>query len=107
MLCVFQIVIWSINESGCERFYVSTGADKTSTIWEPTDAGAEMTEEEWNLRVAELNKHQVTITKDSSTEMYHNKSYHPKAVHKKIGLKNKNYMILNRNIGKPSHFQTI
>ena len=28
---------------------------------ETTDAGAEMTEEEWNLRVAELNKHQVGL----------------------------------------------
>lgn len=27
------------------------------------DAGVEMTEEEWNLRVAELNKHQVCICK--------------------------------------------
>ena len=31
------------------------------TVDESVDAGAEMTEEEWNLRVAELNKHQVCI----------------------------------------------
>ncbi len=36
-------------------------ADKTSAVGESTDAGAEMTEEEWNLRVAELNKHQVCL----------------------------------------------
>lgn len=35
------------------------GEDKTAAVDESTDTGAEMTEEEWNLRVAELNKHQV------------------------------------------------
>lgn len=34
-------------------------ADKTQDADETTDGGAELTEEEWNLRVAELNKHQV------------------------------------------------
>lgn len=47
----------------CKRFYVSIDADKTAAVGEPTDTGAEMTEEEWNLRVAELNKHQVTFAK--------------------------------------------
>ncbi|TWW80957.1 Follistatin-related protein 1 [Takifugu flavidus] len=32
--------------------------DKSAAVGESTDTGAEMTEEEWNLRVAELNKHQ-------------------------------------------------
>lgn len=36
-------------------------ADKTAAVDESLDAGAEMTEEEWNLRVAELNKHQVCL----------------------------------------------
>lgn len=76
-----------------ERFYVSIGADKTAAVGEPTDTGAEMTEEEWNLRVAELNKHQVTFAKNS-TEMYHNKSYHPNAVHEESGLKKINYIII-------------
>lgn len=35
--------------------------DKTTALDESTDTGAEMTEEEWNLRVAELNKHQVWL----------------------------------------------
>lgn len=35
--------------------------DKTAAVDESADAGAEMTEEEWNLRVAELNKHQVCL----------------------------------------------
>ena len=30
-----------------------------AAVDDSTDTGAEMTEEEWNLRVAELNKHQV------------------------------------------------
>lgn len=37
--------------------------DKTAAVDESADAGAEMTEEEWNLRVAELNKHQVCSLK--------------------------------------------
>lgn len=46
------------------------GADKTAAVGESTDTGAEMTEEEWNLRVAELNKHQVSFTKAAhSTDM--------------------------------------
>ena len=36
-------------------------ADKQAAVDESADAGAEMTEEEWNLRVAELNKHQVRV----------------------------------------------
>lgn len=32
-----------------------------AAVDESADAGAEMTEEEWNLRVAELNKHQVCL----------------------------------------------
>lgn len=35
--------------------------DKMAAVDESADAGAEMTEEEWNLRVAELNKHQVCL----------------------------------------------
>lgn len=35
--------------------------DKTAAVDESVDTGAEMTEEEWNLRVAELNKHQVCL----------------------------------------------
>lgn len=35
--------------------------DKTAAMGDAADNGAEMTEEEWNLRVAELNKHQVCI----------------------------------------------
>ena len=35
--------------------------DKQTAAGESADAGAEMTEEEWNLRVAELNKHQVCV----------------------------------------------
>lgn len=57
ILCALQIVIWP------KMLYISLGADKTAAVGEPTDAGAEMTEEEWNLRVAELNKHQVTFAK--------------------------------------------
>lgn len=38
-------------------------ADKTAALDDTADAGAEMTEEEWNLRVAELNKHQVRVCK--------------------------------------------
>lgn len=41
--------------------YYVTCPDKTAAVDESTDAGAEMTEEEWNLRVAELNKHQVWL----------------------------------------------
>ncbi|XP_042350945.1 follistatin-related protein 1-like [Plectropomus leopardus] len=40
-----------------------TCTDKTAAVDESADAGAEMTEEEWNLRVAELNKHQETVEK--------------------------------------------
>lgn len=36
--------------------------DKQAAVGESADAEAEMTEEEWNLRVAELNKHQVCIS---------------------------------------------
>uniref|UniRef100_A0A3Q4BWA4 Follistatin-related protein 1 n=1 Tax=Mola mola TaxID=94237 RepID=A0A3Q4BWA4_MOLML len=36
-----------------------TGKFKRPALEESVDTGAEMTEEEWNLRVAELNKHQV------------------------------------------------
>lgn len=46
-----------VNISDC---YV-TSPDKTAAVDESTDTGAEMTEEEWNLRVAELNKHQVWL----------------------------------------------
>lgn len=35
--------------------------DKMAALDDSADAGAEMTEEEWNLRVAELNKHQVCL----------------------------------------------
>lgn len=35
--------------------------DKMAPVDDSVDAGAEMTEEEWNLRVAELNKHQVYL----------------------------------------------
>lgn len=38
-----------------------TLADKTQEADETTDGGADLTEEEWNLRVAELNKHQVGL----------------------------------------------
>lgn len=38
-----------------------TIADKTQEAEENTDGGADLTEEEWNLRVAELNKHQVGL----------------------------------------------
>uniref|UniRef100_A0A8C2ZTT2 Follistatin-related protein 1 n=1 Tax=Cyclopterus lumpus TaxID=8103 RepID=A0A8C2ZTT2_CYCLU len=38
-----------------------TCTDKTAALDETADAGAEMSEEEWNLRVAELNKHQVCL----------------------------------------------
>lgn len=41
------------------RWHAFIGADKTAAVGEASDTGAEMTEEEWNLRVAELNKHQV------------------------------------------------
>lgn len=37
-------------------------SDKTAAVGEPTD----MTDEEWNLRVAELNKHQVTSAKKTA-----------------------------------------
>ncbi|XP_029937159.1 follistatin-related protein 1 [Myripristis murdjan] len=40
-----------------------TCTDKTAVVDESVDAGAEMTEEEWNRRVAELNKHQETVEK--------------------------------------------
>ncbi|CAL8390423.1 unnamed protein product [Gadus morhua 'NCC'] len=40
-----------------------TCADKTALVDESADAGAEVTEEEWNRRVAELNKHQETVEK--------------------------------------------
>lgn len=43
------------------RDYFVICPDKTATVDESADAGAEMTEEEWNLRVAELNKHQVWL----------------------------------------------
>lgn len=43
----------------CKRCCGFIGADKSAAVGESTDTGAEMTEEEWNLRVAELNKHQV------------------------------------------------
>lgn len=44
-------------------------ADKTAAVDESTDTGAEMTEEEWNLRVAELNKHQVCLYKCAMLEI--------------------------------------
>ncbi|KAF3843159.1 hypothetical protein F7725_002008 [Dissostichus mawsoni] len=44
-----------------------TCTDKTAAVDESLDAGAEMTEEEWNLRVAELNKHQETVEKMKSS----------------------------------------
>ncbi|KAK0148300.1 Follistatin-related protein 1 [Merluccius polli] len=37
--------------------------DKTAVADESADAGTEVTEEEWNRRVAELNKHQETVEK--------------------------------------------
>lgn len=37
--------------------------DNQPAVDDSADAGVEMTEEEWNLRVAELNKHQVCICK--------------------------------------------
>ncbi|XP_029567801.1 follistatin-related protein 1 isoform X2 [Salmo trutta] len=37
--------------------------DKTAVVEETGEAGQEMTEEEWSLRVAELNKHQETVEK--------------------------------------------
>lgn len=37
--------------------------DNQPAVDDLADAGVEMTEEEWNLRVAELNKHQVCICK--------------------------------------------
>ncbi|TNN59305.1 Follistatin-related protein 1 [Liparis tanakae] len=40
-----------------------TCADKTEAVDETADTGADMTEDEWNLRVAELNKHQETVEK--------------------------------------------
>ncbi|XP_077393077.1 follistatin-related protein 1b [Festucalex cinctus] len=40
-----------------------TCTDKTAAVDESTDGDAEMTEEEWDLRVAELNKHQETVEK--------------------------------------------
>ncbi|CAL8344536.1 unnamed protein product [Boreogadus saida] len=40
-----------------------TCADKAALGDESADAGAEVTEEEWNRRVAELNKHQETVEK--------------------------------------------
>ncbi|CAG5865691.1 unnamed protein product [Menidia menidia] len=43
-----------------------TCTDKQTAAGE-SDAGAEMTEEEWNLRVAELNKHQETVEKMKSS----------------------------------------
>ncbi|TKS67065.1 Follistatin-related protein 1 [Collichthys lucidus] len=53
-----------------------TCTDKTAAVDEVTDAGAEMTEEEWNLRVAELNKHQVCLkTPVNNKNMEHNQSY--------------------------------
>lgn len=44
-----------------DLFYVVIFPDKQAAVDESADDGAEMTEEEWNLRVAELNKHQVCI----------------------------------------------
>ncbi|RVE57886.1 hypothetical protein OJAV_G00203650 [Oryzias javanicus] len=41
--------------------------DKHVVGGESADAGAEMTEEEWNLRVAELNKHQDTVEKSKTS----------------------------------------
>lgn len=49
-----------------ERLYAFIGADKGADLGEATDTGAEMTEEEWNLRVAELNKHQVSSAEDNA-----------------------------------------
>uniref|UniRef100_A0A3Q0QPN8 Follistatin-related protein 1 n=1 Tax=Amphilophus citrinellus TaxID=61819 RepID=A0A3Q0QPN8_AMPCI len=40
-----------------------TCTDNQPAVDDSADAGAEMTEEEWNLRVAELNKHQETVEK--------------------------------------------
>ncbi|KAM9447761.1 follistatin-related protein 1-like isoform 2-T3 [Salvelinus alpinus] len=37
--------------------------DKTAVVEETGEAGQEMAEEEWSLRVAELNKHQETVEK--------------------------------------------
>lgn len=55
---------------------VIISADKQAALDESADAGAEMTEEEWNLRVAELNKHQVRIC-DLQT---HQKLIHPEGI---------------------------
>uniref|UniRef100_A0A8C7VQA1 Follistatin-related protein 1 n=1 Tax=Oncorhynchus mykiss TaxID=8022 RepID=A0A8C7VQA1_ONCMY len=40
-----------------------TCTDKTAVVKETGEAGQEMTEEEWSLRVTELNKHQETVEK--------------------------------------------
>lgn len=44
------------------------GPGKTAAVDESEDVGAEMTEEEWNLRVAELNKHQVCHAENHDTQ---------------------------------------
>lgn len=46
-----------------------TVADKTQDADETTDGGTELTEEEWNLRVAELNKHQVRLCQTVTQQM--------------------------------------
>lgn len=45
----------------CDHIWPFCSPDKTAAVDESADAGTEMTEEEWNLRVAELNKHQVGV----------------------------------------------
>ena len=60
-----------VNSFGCFLF----GADKTAALEESVDTGAEMTEEEWNLRVAELNKHQVRHFKKTKKKTKHHTSH--------------------------------
>lgn len=50
-----------------DHFWPCIFSDKKAAVDESLDAGAEMTEEEWNLRVAELNKHQVSVCKQNKT----------------------------------------
>ncbi|CAB1347263.1 unnamed protein product [Coregonus sp. 'balchen'] len=43
-----------------------TCTDKTAVVEETGEAGQEMTEEEWSLRVTELNKHQVSLSPEAT-----------------------------------------
>lgn len=58
-----QHLSFSLSNRSCNSFILCISfLDKTAVVEETGEAGQEMTEEEWSLRVTELNKHQVSLS---------------------------------------------